>query len=456
MFFHADIFVISNSLNNLKQMGDFHLAFSGIIKRNFCFAAIALAIGAGAWTVTGTTAAYSDNYSESGSDYDDSDNGWGEQFDRSFAKQWETNPPRGYPTLSQKNLEPMKVAVKRYAQIVAAGGWRKVPEVEMKVGVNNPAVKLLRERLTLTGDLAHQSTGYLSTFDYYVEQAVKKFQTRHGLAPTGVVGDETLVALNIPASARLRQLRLNLVRMSYFSKSTTDKYVMANIAAAQVEAVEDGKVVSRHSAIVGKFDRRTPVLQSKIHEINFNPFWTLPRSIIRKDLVPQAQEYAKRGKDLLEVVKINVFTHKGEPVDSRTLDWNEDVARKYIFKQDPWKENALGFVKINFHNTHAVFLHDTPSKTLFSQNFRAQSSGCIRVQNIQQLIAWILKDNEDWNISRIADVKRTVSREDIKVKKRIPIFLIYLTAWATEDSAVHFRPDIYRRDAEGTKTAAAY
>ncbi len=432
------------------------MALSEIIIKKIGIAVFAIVIGAGAWSTAGTTTAVADNYSDSGSDYDDADNGWGEQYDRSFAKQWESNPPRGYPTLSKKNLEPMKLAVKRYAQIVASGGWRKIPEGEMKVGMNNPAIKVLRERLTLTGDLGQQSTGYISTFDYYVEQAVKKFQTRHGLAPTGVVGEETLIALNVPASARLRQLRLNLVRMSYFSKSTTDKYVMANIAAAQVEAVEDGRVVSRHSAIVGKFDRRTPVLQSKIHEVNFNPYWTLPRSIIRKDLVPQAQEYYKRGKDLLKVVKITAFTHKGEPVDSQTIDWETDVARKYIFKQDPWKENALGFVKINFHNTHAVFLHDTPSKTLFSQNFRAQSSGCIRVQNIQQLIAWILKDNEDWNISRIADVKRTVSREDVKVKKRIPIFLIYLTSWATEDNAVHFRRDIYRRDAEGTKTAAAY
>lgn len=405
-----------------------------------------------------TSASYADddNLFEQESDFDDSESSWGQQFDRSFSKQWETNPPRGYPTLSPNNMEPTKAAIKKYAAIVAQGGWRKIPAVEMKVGVNNQAVIQLRKRLTITGDLEPGTTGYPATFDYYVERAVRQFQTRHGLAPTGVVKEETLKALNIPASARLRQLRTNLQRIKYFSKKAKGKYIVANIPAAQVEAIDDGRVVSRHSSIVGKFDRRTPVLSARVHEINFNPYWTLPRSIVRKDLVPQAQEYSKRGKSLLERARISVFTPKGEPVDASSLDWNEDVAKKYIFKQDPWKENALGFVKINFYNTEAVFLHDTPSKDLFAENFRAQSSGCVRVQNIQQLVAWILSEKEDWNLSRVARMKLTREQMSVPLKTRIPIFLVYMTAWATEDNVVHFRRDIYRRDADGTKIAALY
>ncbi len=397
-----------------------------------------------------------ENLFDEESEYEESDNSWGQQFDRSFAKQWETNPPRGYPTLSPNNLEPTKAAIKKYAAIVAQGGWRKIPPVQMKVGMNNQAVIQLRKRLTITGDLEQGTTGYPATFDYYVERAVRKFQTRHGLAPTGVVKEATLKALNIPASARLRQLRTNLRRIKHFSKKARGKYIVANIPAAQVEAIDEGKVVSRHSSIVGKFDRRTPVLTARVHEINFNPYWTLPRSIIRKDLVPQAQEYAKRGKSLLERARISVFTPKGDPVDANSLDWNEDVAKKYIFKQDPWKENALGFVKINFYNTEAVFLHDTPSKDLFAENFRAQSSGCVRVQNIQQLVAWILSEKEDWNLSRVARMKLTREQMSVPLKKRIPIFLVYMTAWSTEDNTVHFRPDLYRRDADGTKIAALY
>ncbi len=378
--------------------------------------------------------------------YDDADNEWGQEFDRSFAKQWESNPQRGFPTLSKKNIDPMRIAIKRYAEIVAKGGWVKVPDIEMKVGINTPAVKQLRQRLIITGDLSQQS-GYAETFDYYVSEAVKKFQKRNGLTTTGVTDKETIRALNVPASARLRQLRTNLVRLKKLVKKNAKKYVLANIPAAQVEAIQDERVVSRHVAIIGKIDRQTPVITSKIHEINFNPYWTLPRSIIRKDLVPQAIKYTEKGKDLLEQSKINVYDKKGQLVPSQSINWNEDVAKKFIFKQDPWKENALGFVKINFHNAHAVFLHDTPSKQLFTENFRADSSGCIRVQNIQQLVSWILEDTGGWNISRIAEVKRVGSREDVKLKQRIPIYIVYVTAWATGDGIAHFRHDVYRKDA---------
>ena len=213
------------------------------------------------------------------------DGEWGQQFDRSFVQHWEANPPRGYPTLSKKNQAAMRAAVKRYAGIVKRGGWQKTPSETLKVGSNSPAVAILRKRLQATGDLG-QDRGYANTFDYYVEQALQKFQRRHGLAPSGVTDEATISALNVAASARLRQLRTNLIRYKKLTKKVIkdERYVLANIPAAQVEAVEGADVASRHAAIVGKLDRQTPVLQSKIHEINFNPYWTLPRSIVRKRL----------------------------------------------------------------------------------------------------------------------------------------------------------------------------
>ena len=385
---------------------------------------------------------------------DNEDGDWGQQFDASFAKDWENNPHRGFPTLSKKNIEPMKVAIKRYAQIILDGGWEQVPEAKMKLGSKSKAVRQLRQRLAITGDLGQES-GYADVYDSYVQQAVKKFQKRNGLSQTGRTDSATIKALNVPASERLRQLRTNLERVKDLAKKIKKtKYIVANIPAAQVEAVEEERVVSRHAAIVGKLDRQTPIITSKVHEINFNPYWTLPRSIIRKDLVPQAIKYAAKGKDLLKASRINVFDVKsGEPIPNSMLNWEEDVAKKYIFKQDPWEENALGFVKINFHNRHAVFLHDTPSKLLFDENFRADSSGCIRVQNIEQLISWILEDTEGWNMSRISKVKKERVREDVKLKKRIPIYIVYITAWATGDGIAHFRDDLYLKESESVLAA---
>ena len=380
---------------------------------------------------------------------------WEQPFDRSFVKQWETNPPRGFPTLSRKNIAEMKNAIKRYAQIVAKGGWSKLNVTKkMGPGMNHKSVSALRRRLVMTGDL-RQTGGFASTYDYYVEKAVKKFQARHGLTPTGIVDKTTVLALNVPASARLRQLRTNLVRMSTLSSAAAKKYVMVNIPAAQIEAVENDTVVSRHAAVVGKIDRQTPILRSNIHAINFNPYWTVPMSIVRKDLVPQARQYSQRGKPFLKAYRMSVFDGNGRELSEKQINWFSDAVYNYRYRQDPWKENSMGFVKINFHNAHAVYMHDTPSKSLFGRNFRAHSSGCVRVQNVQKLVAWLLKGTSNWNADRISNVKRTGEREDVNLASRVPVYFVYVTAWANEDGTVQFRRDLYKRDNVGA-TASAY
>lgn len=386
-----------------------------------------------------------------------SDLDWEQPLDRSFVKEWETNPAKGFPTLSKKNIAHTKVAIKRYAQIVAKGGWSALklsPSKKLQVGMDDKSIIRLRKRLAITGDL-NQTSGYQTTFDSYVEEAVKRFQIRHGLTPTGLVDQSTIKALNVPASARLRQLRTNLIRLSNASQGAASKYVAVNIPAAQVEAVENDTIASRHAAVVGKVDRQTPILKSRIHQINFNPYWTVPRSIIRKDLVPQARLYAKRGKDLLSTYRITAFDGSGRALSGKNINWNSPAVYNYRYRQDPWKQNSMGFVKINFHNRHAVYMHDTPSKSLFGHNIRAHSSGCIRVQNVKNLVSWILRDNGDWGLNRIESIKQSGDRADVSVKKQVPVYFVYITAWATQDGMVHFRRDLYRRDGVG-RTASAY
>lgn len=374
-------------------------------------------------------------------------------YDRTFIREWEANPPRGYPTVSPANIEPMKAAIKKYADIVKNGGWRPVPQVKMQVGTTSPAVRILRERLLLSGDLK-EATSYPDYFDYYLERAVKRFQASNGLAPTGIVDERTIIALNVPASARLRQLRTNLGRVSELARSAGKKYVLVNIPAAQVEAVENDRVVSRHSGVVGKLDRETPLLRSTIHEINFNPVWTLPPTVITKDLIPKGREMSRRNQDVLAHYGIDAYGPDGRKLDSSKINWSSSMVNSLTFRQQPGKDNPLGFLKINFHNNHSVYMHDTPSDSLFGRNFRAATSGCVRVQNVEQLGAWLLADN-GWTIEHVKAMKKSGERRDVRLKKPVPVYFVYITAWATEDGVIQFRRDLYQKDGVD-ETASAY
>jgi murein L,D-transpeptidase YcbB/YkuD len=325
--------------------------------------------------------------------------------------------------------------------------------IKLRAGVRHPAVVVLRQRLELTRDLQPRS-GYSKMFGYYLTEAVKRFQIRHGLTPTGIVGKSTILAINVTAKARLRQLQTNLARLRTLSRSAAKKYVMVNIPAAQIEAIDNDQVVSRHAAVVGKVDRRTPILRSKIHQVNFNPYWHIPQSIVRKDLVPKAKLYAHRGKDILSEYRIDAYSGNRK-LDPRKINWNSSAVYGYAYRQQPWKDNSMGFVKINFNNAHSVYMHDTPSKSLFSRNFRAHSSGCVRVQNVKQLVTWLLEANQGWDAGKVAQMEQNGARKDVSLKRRVPVYFVYITAWATKDGTVNFRRDLYGRDHVGA-TASAY
>jgi L,D-transpeptidase YcbB len=375
-------------------------------------------------------------------------------YDRAYVRKWEGSPPRGFPTLSAANIEPMKAAIERYAGIVERGGWKPLPDVQLQAGMTDQAVAILHDRLLLSGDL-RASSDYPDHFGSDLEKAVRRFQATNGLTPTGVVDQRTIAALNVPAAVRLRQLRTNLARLQEFGRSLGNRYVVVNIPSAQVEAVENGQVVSRHSGVVGKMDRPTPLLRSAVHEINFNPVWTLPPTVIEKDLIPKGQEMQRQGQSVLVKYGIDAYGADGRKRDPASINWSSGAARNLVFKQQPGEDNPLGFLKINFHNNYSVYMHDTPSESLFGRNFRAASSGCVRVQNIEQLAAWLLKDNGSWSAERIEEMKKTGERQNVLLKKPVPFYFVYMTAWATEDGIVQFRRDLYEKDGVGP-TASAY
>jgi L,D-transpeptidase YcbB len=299
----------------------------------------------------------------------------------------------------------------------------------------------LRERLAIAGDLELNSGDPL-VFDSYVDAAVRRFQVRHGLHPDGIVHEPTLRALNVPAQARLAQLRTNAVRLKSLTGNLGSRIVVANIPAAQIEAIENGVAVTRHTAVAGKPDRPSPDIQSKIVQINFNPFWTVPVSIIRKDLIPKMQA----EPDYLTKNHIRIFDAKNNELSPAQIDWYSAEAVNYKFKQDAGDFNSLGSIRINFPSPHGVYMHDTPSKNLFGEDFRFASSGCMRVQNVRELVYWILADTPGWSKAEIDEVIKSGERKDAKVAKPLPLYWVYVTAWATPDGVVQFREDIYNRD----------
>lgn len=375
-------------------------------------------------------------------------------YDHSFARQWEANPPKGFPTLSPQNLAAMTGAIKRYTEIVDRGGWPVVPEGTLQPGSGGRAVELLRHRLVLSGDLKGADDGYFSSYDGVVERAVKRFQASNGLTPTGIVDKRTLAALNVPAEVRLRQLKANVGRIQELARGAAKKYIVVNIPAAQIEAVEGDRVVSRHAGVVGKIDRPTPILKSAIHELNFNPVWHLPPTVITKDLVPKGRDMQRRGQDVLAKYGIEAYGGDGRKLDTSQINWSNLAVNTLTYRQAPGPENPLGFVKINFHNAHSVYMHDTPSQTLFGRNFRAASSGCVRISGIEHLAAWLTSE-QGWTPEKVLAMKKSGERLDVRLKKPVPLYFAYITAWATEDGVIQFRRDIYNKDGVG-ELASAY
>lgn len=347
------------------------------------------------------------------------------------------------PILSPQTVPAMEQAIFAYQDLVSRGGWGGVPsDKELRIGVRDANVVELRRRLVASGDL-RQTSGDPAAFDSYVQAAVKRFQERHGMPADGVAGEGTLKALNVPAHVRLSQLRTNIERIRTMGVPT-ERYIMVNVPGAQIEAVEAGRVASRHTAVVGKVDRQTPLLSSRVYQVNFNPFWTVPASIIKKDLIPKMQT----EPNYLTEKKIRIFTQQGEELQPEQVNWNSDEATNYMFKQDPGDLNSLGSMKLSFHNPHQVYMHDTPSKNLFGSDYRFESSGCVRVQNVRELVSWVLRD-QGYNPALIDQTVRSGQRLDVDVPAGPAIFTVYFTAWTTGDGVVHFRDDIYGLDSQG-------
>jgi murein L,D-transpeptidase YcbB/YkuD len=353
------------------------------------------------------------------------------------------------PILSYDTSFNLQQAIQNYEAFVAANGSWELPGREtfgLKLGDSRRAVAHLKRRLMINGDMTLEKR-VSEEFDAPLDAAVRLFQARHGLTLNGRIDESTFYALSVPTEYRLNQLRLNAQRIDTWASALTDRYVVVNIPAASIEAVEAAQVVQRHTAVVGKVDRATPLLNSKIHSVNFNPFWTVPKSIIQKDLI----RYMNEDPEYLTKYRIRILDGSGRELAPTEIDWSTEEAVQYTFRQDPGPDNSLGRCKIDFYNKHDVYLHDTPQQSLFSENSRFYSSGCVRVSEVETLIAWLLRDN-GWDLPKVLDAFTSGLRENVGLEVQVPIHTTYITAWANRQGTVSFRDDVYQFDANGVVT----
>jgi len=352
------------------------------------------------------------------------------------------------PTLDGGTFVNTMRAAGIYKRLAKEGGWPTLAAgTVLKVGDKGPLVVKLRQRLAREGDLsADQVTD--STFDLNLMKAVKRFQARHGLSESGSVRAKTLEALNVSAEQRHRQLVASAKRLMDSRFAFGERYVVVNIPSATVEAVENGQVSRRYVAIVGKADRPSPAVETRITTVNLNPTWTVPVSLIKKDIIPQV----RKNPAYLAKMKIRILNAKGQEIDPQALDWTTDGATNYTLRQDPGATNSLGQIRIDMPNKEAVFLHDTPSKRLFAEDMRFYSSGCVRVANVREFAEWLLRDTSRpdgvWDQPRLDAAIGSGARQDVRLTKPIPVAWVYLTGYATPDGTVHFRNDVYALDVQ--------
>ena len=357
--------------------------------------------------------------------------------------------------LSPSTAQITEQAVKTYDGIVARGGWPVVPQTgELRIGVRDPCVWCrLRQRLAASGDLdPHAVAADNDIYDSYVEEAVRRFQARHGLDDRRhSARASTFAAMNIPAAMRRDQLKINIERLKTLTTNLGPRYVVVNIPAARVEAIENGVAVQRHTAVVGKPDRPSPDINSKIVQVNFNPFWTVPVSIVHKDLIPLMQD----KPEYLTDNHIRIYDAQHREVLPSQINWYSEDAVHYTFREDPGDHNSLGRIRINFPSQYGVYMHDTPLKNLFGGDFRYDSSGCCRVQNVQELVAWLLDDTKGWGPDHIDQAIKSGEQVNANLTKPIPLHWVYVTAWSASDGVVQFREDIYNRDGLGASAMPA-
>jgi murein L,D-transpeptidase YcbB/YkuD len=333
----------------------------------------------------------------------------------------------------------LRLALAQMRLVGASGGWPELPAgPTLKPGMTDPRVPVLRQRLLATQDPpADQTTNEL--YDETLTAAVKQFQREQYLKPDGAIGASTLAALNISTEQRIEQVRANLERGRWLLHNVPKNFVLVDVAGYKVSYFKDGERIWHSRVQVGKPYRSTPIFKSAINYITLNPTWTVPPTILRKDVLPKV----RKDPGYLARNNIRVLDKNGQPLAASSIDWNRPG--NITLRQDAGDDSSLGRAAIRFPNSYAVYLHDTPHKELFDQNQRAFSSGCIRVERVLELVTLLMADTKGWDKAALDTSLATGKTRNVTLAAPIPILLAYWTVDMV-DGHLAFKPDIYDRD----------
>ena len=274
-----------------------------------------------------------------------------------------------------------------------------------------------------------------------MQEAIKKLQLDNGLLADGIIGNSTIKLLNIDYKDRYNQILANLERWRWYPRNLGQHYILINIAGFHLDLVKDDKILRSHKIVVGRPARKTPIFSEEIKYIVFNPTWTVPPTIKRRDVIPGA----RKNPSYLANKHLNVYDSKGNRLKPSEVDWSSSAVYSYTYIQNAESTNPLGVVKIAYPNKYIIYLHDTPSKSLFERNSRALSSGCIRVEDALDLALYLLGDQPDYSSEKTQEIINSGKTKEVKVNQRVKVYHLYWTAWM-ENEKPQFTEDIYNYD----------
>ena len=336
----------------------------------------------------------------------------------------------------------LKDAFAKYREIEQRGGWPAVPaQMKLKPGQQDAAVPILAKRLAVTGDYTATANDQNPTYGPELQEAVKRFQRRHGLEPDGAISAGTVAQLNVPVAKRIQQISLNLERWRWLPADLGERHVLVNIPEYRLEVWDRGKVPVSMRVVVGKKDTPTPIFNDDMTHLVFSPYWNVPPDIVKNETIPQAL----RDPASLQRMNMEVLDKSGNVVDPSSID--VENASAYRYRQRPGSSNALGFVKFMFPNQYNVYLHDTPADSLFARAARSFSHGCVRLEQPEQLAQYVLADQPDWTPERIREAMHSGQEKTVKLTGALPVYLGYWTARISADGILQFRGDLYGVDA---------
>jgi murein L,D-transpeptidase YcbB/YkuD len=345
---------------------------------------------------------------------------------------------------SNKYYIALKQKLISYRKIEKNGGFPKIilSKKSLSITETDSCLVNVKRYLILSGDLKNNDKSI--QFNDSLVKAVSRFQTRMGLNNQGILGDATVKEMNVPISFRIKQIMINMERLRWFPDQVEDDFLLINIPEYKLHVFENKQKVMDLKVIVGKEATRTSIFKGNISQLILNPYWNVPTSIVRKEMLPKL----KRNSNYLS--KNNMELLSGTTIiDPSTVNWSKYTSSiPYSIRQKPGDDNALGKMKFIFPNNFSIYLHDTPSRSIFNESKRAFSHGCIRVENPMKLAQYILRNNQKWNSDNLQssiESKKTIS---IQIKPSLPVYIVYFTAWIGNSGEVNFRNDLYNMDSQ--------